>query len=102
MLNGYPENDYYYTTVQIPETVLNSNKLEDKLNVALHHKMVNWEKEAARPLKSLDKNTLEATLVQLRAEAEQSLGVVAKKPAPQGSGQVTPKPRIIEKAPGEH
>lgn len=94
LINGYHPSEFYYNTVQIPEEVEASTGKEDQINVALHYKIVAFEKEARRPINSLPKNDLEAKLAQLREEAVQELGFAA--PAPQPA-QETPaeKPAII-------
>lgn len=93
LINGYHPSDYYYNTVTIPAGIESSDKKEDKINVAIHYKIVAYEKEALRPLKSLDKNEMEAMLARFKAESEEELGY-AKAPAPPVEEPVE-KPAII-------
>lgn len=80
LINGYHPSEFYYNTVTIPPDVEKSDKKEDRINVALHYKIVNYEKEAVRPLKSLEKNEMEAMLARFQAEVKEELGY-AKPPA---------------------
>ncbi len=94
MINGYPASDYYYTNIQIPSEVENSQKKEDQVNVAVHYKIVAFEQKEGKPLKSLEKNTMEDLLAKFEREAIEELGF-APAPTPQDPVVPAPKPAII-------
>ena len=93
LINGYPPSDFYYNNVTIPPDIEKSEKKEDQINVAIHYKIIAFEQEAVQPLKSLEKNEMEAMLARFQKEAEEELGY-AEPPAPPAE---TPKekPAII-------
>lgn len=92
-INGYPASDYYYKTITIPPDIEKSEKKEDQINVAIHYKIVSYEQEALRPLKSLEKNEMEAMLARFHKEAEEELGY-AQPPAPPAE-EPKEKPAVI-------
>lgn len=89
LINGYAPSEFYYNNVQIPSDVAASTEKEDRINVALHNKIVTFEKESQQPINSLPKNDLEAMLAQFKVEVEQELGYANPPSAP------------IEEVPGE-
>ena len=94
LINGYHPTEFYYNTVEIPAGLESSTEKEDRINVAIHFKIVAFEKEAVRPLNSLPKNDMEATLARFRKEAVDELGFASPEPEPQNEVPVA-KPSII-------
>lgn len=94
MVNGYPATDFYYNNIKIPADVEQSEKKSDKINVAIHYKIVAFEKEGGKPLKALTKNEMEDKLQQFELEAIEELGF-APAPSPPAPATPTPKPAII-------
>ena len=73
LIYGYPATDFYFKTVQIPAQIASSEKKEDRVKVALHKKIVAFEQESLRPLKSLEKNQMESLLATWQAEVIKEL-----------------------------
>lgn len=94
LINGYHPSEFYYNTVEIPSGLEDSQAKEDRINIAVHYKIVAFEKEAVRPLKSLPKNDMEATLARFQKEAVEELGYAPPEPSPQPE-EPAPKPSII-------
>lgn len=94
LINGFHPTDFYYNTIEIPAGLEASPEKEDRINVAIHYKIVAFEQEAVRPLKSLPKIDMEATLARFRKEAVDELGYAAPEPQPQNEVPAA-KPSII-------
>lgn len=76
MINGYPATEFYFNQIGIPQTVLISTLPADKLNVAIHNKIVNWEKTNLRPINSLPKNDMESLMQSFKAEAQKEMNAI--------------------------
>ncbi len=94
LINGYHPSEFYYNNIQLPAGIENSEKKEDKINVAVHYKIVAYEKQSLQPINSGDKNELEAMLARFQKEAEEELGFAAQ-PPPQKKEEPVKKPSII-------
>lgn len=94
LINGFHPSEFYYNNIQLPAGIENSDKKGDKINVAVHYKIVAFEKEALVPINSLKKNELESTLARFQEEAVEELGYAVQEP-PQKEEEPAKKPSII-------
>ena len=95
LINGFHPSEFYYNNIQLPDGIENSDKKEDQINVAVHFKIVAFEKEALVPINSLEKNELEATLSRFQNEAVEELGFGSPS-TPKQVEKTGPKPAIIQ------
>lgn len=92
LINGYHPSEFYYNNVQLPAGIEDSERKEDKINVAIHYKIVSYEKEALQPINSVKKNELESMLARFQEEAEEELGYSSQEP-PKKQEEPVDKPR---------
>lgn len=94
LINGYHPSEFYYNNIQLPEGIEGSEREEDKINVAVHYKIVAYEKEALMPINAVKKNELEAMLARFHQEVREELGIASNEAPPQKEAPAE-KPSII-------
>jgi hypothetical protein len=96
-LYGFPVTQYYHLNITIPPDVLASQAKQDRVNVYIHNKIVDFEKTNHKPLSSLPKLEMEDRLKAFEKEAYSTLFPAPMEKAKNAPEEPEQKPAIIEK-----